>query len=604
MLRRLIHSAIENRARRLNGRGIALWQQGDLARAEQLLRSALRSSPGHAGAASNLGMVLAARGRMGEAVELLRRAVDIDPAHAGARINLAALLHQGGGIPEAVLHLREALAVEPDNHTARANLWKPLMDLCDWPAIAAEVERIKGEAERATSPDTTMETAAGTTTGTAGWAAGIAPFESLLLPFTPQFQLQVARHHAAHYAAMADTASGKPGVDSAPRRGPSPSRGNRRPPERDAAKQYLRIGYLSADFHDHATAHLSAGLYAAHDRARFEVCAYSIGLDMALAHGEGAAYRRRIAAGCDRFVDLSTLSAQGAARRIASDGIDILIDMKGYTGGSRPEILARRPAPMQVSFLGYPGTMGADFIDYLIADRVVIPPGAERWYSEVPVYMPGSYQVNDNTQDIADAPSRHALGLPEHEVVFCCFNQLYKTEPVVFGAWMRILSGVPGSVLWLQSGHAVAEERLRAAARAAGIDPARLIFAGYAPKATHLARLAQADLFLDTHVVNAHTTASDALWAGVLLLTWPGESFASRVAASLLTAIGLPECVANGIADYERLAVELALDPQRRQALRERLRANRSTKPLFDTQGYVRALEEQYLGLWAARGGA
>jgi predicted O-linked N-acetylglucosamine transferase (SPINDLY family) len=589
VLRRLIQSAIEHRTRRLNGRGIALWQQGDLARAERTLLAVLRRDPRHAGAASNLGMVLAAQGRMDESVDMLRLAVDVDPAHAGARVNLAALLHQGGGIPEAVLHLREALAIEPDNTTARANLWKPLMDLCDWQAVAAEVDRLKAEAQDADRAES--------------WADAIAPFESLLLPFSPEFQLRVARHHAARYAAMADTASGRPRIDAAPRRH------GRSAPLRDAAKKPLRIGYLSADFHDHATAHLSAGLYAAHDRTRFEVCAYSIGHHAALTHSDGAAYRRRIEEGCDRFVDLSSLPAQAAAQRIAADGVDILIDMKGYTGGSRPEILARRAAPVQVSFLGYPGTMGADFIDYLVADRVVVPPGAERWYSERLAYMPASYQINDDTQAIggkagelaAETPSRAALGLPEHGVVFCCFNHVYKTEPVIFGAWMRILSAVPGSVLWLQSGHPVAEGRLRAAADAAAVDPARLVFAGYAPKSAHLARLVQADLFLDTHVVNAHTTASDALWAGVPLLTFPGESFASRVAASLLSAIGLPECAAKSISEYERLAIELARDPGRCLALRERLRVNRATMPLFDTQGYVRALEAQYQSMWAAR---
>lgn len=561
MLSRLLHSAYQSSARKLNGRGIALWQRGDLQSAERVLRTALRRDPGHAGAAGNLGMVLAAQGRMDAAVAMLRSAVATDPQHAGACINLAVILHQGGAIPEAVALLRQALDIEPGNRTAHANLIKPLMDLCDWPAVAVEVERVRHE--RAA--------------GVADWADAIAPFESLLLPFTPQIQLEIARHHAAAYAAAADM--------DAPvmQRAVNSADGRRR----------LRIAYLSADFHDHATAHLSVGLYAAHDRSQFDVTGYSIG------HGDGDEYRRRIEAGCDRFVDATGLSAQALARRIAADGIDILVDMKGYTGGSRPDVLARRPAPLQVSFLGYPGSMGADFIDYLVADRVVIPEGAERGYGEKPVFMPDSYQVNDGAQRIAaTTPERAAHGLPARGFVFCCFNQPYKIEPEIFAAWLRILEAVPDSVLWLQAGHFVAERRLRAAAADAGVDPARLVFAPYVPKAEHLARHVHADVFLDTHVVNAHTTASDALWARVPLLTWPGETFASRVAASLLNAIGLPDCVMPSLAAYEERAIELARQPERFAELKARLVANRSTHPLFNTGDYVDALERAYRRMW------
>jgi predicted O-linked N-acetylglucosamine transferase (SPINDLY family) len=568
MLGRLLQSVLGQDASALNARGIAAWQRGDLASAEELFRSALKRDSNHASAASNLGMVLAARGRMDDAVVVLREAVAIDPRHVGARINLAVILHQGGGIPEAVSHLDQALELEPGNRLARANRIKPLMDLCDWAAVAREVETLKAEAQA----------------GATRWADAIPPYVSLLLPFSPAFQLAVARHHAMSCAALLET-------------DPRTSRLTSNAAE---AGRRLRIGYLSADFHDHATAHLSLGLYAAHDRTHFDITAYSIG--QVPTHGDGSEYRRRIEFGCDSFVEASDLSSAQLARRIAADRIDILVDMKGYTGGARPDVMARRPAPLQVSYLGYPGTMGADFIDYLIADRVLVPEGSEQWYAEKIVYMPASYQINDDAQAIADSvPPRATLGLPDGAFVFCCFNQLYKTEPQIFAAWMRILQAVPGSVLWLQCGHPVAEERLRAAAAAAGVDPARLVFAPYERKTDHLARHAYADLFLDAHVVNAHTTASDALWAGVPLLTWPGETFASRVAASLLNAVGMADCVMPDLAAYEARAVQLAFNPDQLMGLQNRLAANRKTTPLFDTGACVAALELAYRRMWVDR---
>ena len=561
MLLKFLHHVGKGRARALNERGIARWARGYLEDAESAFRGALRRDPTHAGAASNLGMVLAGQARMDEAVAALRSAVDIDPRHAGAHINLAAILRQGGAIPEAVAHLREALALEPGNRTARANLIRPLMELCDWDAVASVVATLRGECAA----------------GVEGWADAIAPFESQLLPFTPEFQLRVGMHHSARYALEASKEGRIPPRPAAPA---------------DTGKR-LRIGYLSSDFHEHATAHLSAGLYAAHDRGQFEIVAYSIG------RGEAGEYRQRIVAGCDAFNDVAGLPAGEIAKRIAGDGIDILIDMAGYAGGGRPQIPALRPAPLQVSFLGYPGTMGAAFMDYLIADRVVIPQEQERWYAEKLVFMPDSYQVNDGAQAIAATiPSRESLGLPGGAFVFCCFNQLYKMEPETFAAWMRILKAVPGSVLWLKSGHAAAEQRLRSVAKAAGVATDRLVFAPYARKPDHLARHAHAGLFLDTHAVNAHTTASDALWAGVPLLTWTGDTFSSRVAASLLHAVGLADCVLPDLGAYEARAISLATNAQALAALRARLTANRLTHPLFDTKAYAKSLEAAYRRMW------
>jgi predicted O-linked N-acetylglucosamine transferase (SPINDLY family) len=550
-LSRLISSSIaSSRAGRANERGIALWHGGDSVAAAKAFRAALALRPRYAAAASNLGMVLAEQGHMDEALAAQRQAVTLDPHHVGARVNLAVLLQRGGCAAEAVDHLLEARRLAPEDDSIVANLLKPLMDLCDWPAVAAMADEFRRlEREQAVER----------------WGARLLPFESQLLPFSADLQLRLARLHAGRWPA-------------APRR-----------PARAARDGRLRIGYVSADFHDHATAHLTRSLYGRHDRSRFSVHAYSLGAD------DGSDYRRRIERDCDAFTDAGGESDAALARRIADDGIDILVDMKVHTGGARPGVFALRPAPVQVSYLGYPGTSGAQYLDYLIADSVVVPEGVERFYSEAIVRLPGSYQATDNTQPIATAcPSRAECGLPEQAFVFCCFNQLYKIEPVIFSAWMDILRAVPGSVLWLLAGQEPAMQRLRAAASTAGIAPERLVFAGYAAKPDHLARHHHADLFLDTHDVNAHTTASDALWAGLPVLTWPGETFASRVAASVVSAAGLPELVMPSLAAYKEAAIRYATDAVALAALKDRLARQRLSCTLFDTPAYVWALEQAY----------
>ncbi len=558
MLRWLNSLIASSAAGRRNERGIALWHNGDYRDAEQVFRDILRRTPGYAAAASNLGMVLAAQGRMDEALASLRHAVTLDPRHAGARVNLAALLQQGGCTPEAVEHLREAHRLAPEDDTVTANLLKPLMDLCDWPAVAA----MTGEFRRLDAEQPMQS-----------WGARLLPFESVLLPFPADFQLRLARFHAGRVSA-----GQSPGTRGAPRR-----------LARKAEDGRLRIGYVSSDFRDHAMSHLTLGLYGMHDRSRFSIHAYSLGAD------DGSRYRRRIAADCDRFTDVAAESDAALAQRIAGDGIDILVDMNAHTGGGRPGVFALRAAPVQVNFLGYPGTWGADFIDYIIADRVIVPEGAEHHYSEAVVRMPGSYQCTDNTQPIAaDCPPRSAQGLPEQAFVFCCFNRLFKLEPVMFGVWMDILRAVPGSVLWLSSGEALAEQRLREAAAAAGVSPQRLVFAGYAAKPDHLARHRHADLFIDTLHYNAHTTASDALWTGLPVLTCPGETFASRVGASLVHAVEMPELVMPSLAAYKEAAIRYATDAASLAALKDRLARQRLSCPLFDTQAYVRSLEQAY----------
>jgi predicted O-linked N-acetylglucosamine transferase (SPINDLY family) len=367
----------------------------------------------------------------------------------------------------------------------------------------------------------------------------------------------------------------------------------RRPATRPAARpprDRIRIAYLSADFCTHATTQLAAGLFEKHDRTRFETYAISFGPD------DGSAMRRRIEAAFEHFIDVRSLSDEDIAARVAELGIDIAVDVKGHTLGARPRILAFRPAPVQVSFLAYPGTMGADFIDYIVADEVVIPEADQAHYDESVIYLPASYQVNDAARASGRVPSRVEAGLPEASFVFCCFNSVYKITPMVFDSWMRIMAQVPGSILWLLAGTAVAERNLRSEAERRGIDARRIVFAPRLAPAEHCARIALADLFLDTLPVNSHTTASDALWAGVPLITVAGKTFTSRVATSLLHAVGLPQLSVASLADYERLALRLAREADGLRALRGHIAAAR--RPLFDAALYARRLEAAFEEIW------
>ena len=356
----------------------------------------------------------------------------------------------------------------------------------------------------------------------------------------------------------------------------------------------IHLAYLSADFHDHATAHLMAELFETHDTERFEVTAFSFGPNA------DSPMRRRLTRAFKEFKDVRDRSDAEVAQMLREREIDIAIDLKGLTNGSRPGILALRPAPVQVNYLGYPGTMGADWIDYVVADATVIPPGDDEFYTEKVVRLPDSYQVNDRQRFIApQTPTRAEAGLPETGIVFCCFNNNYKITPNVFDVWMRLLRRVHGSVLWLLTDNATVVSNLRNESSRRGIAPERLVFASRTKLDDHLARHRIADLFLDTLPCNAHTTASDALWAGLPVVTCMGNTFAGRVGASLLRAIGLPELVAGGLTEYELLAVELAQTPAWLSALRTRLARNRATHPLFDVDRYRGHIEQAYTAMWA-----
>jgi protein O-GlcNAc transferase len=357
--------------------------------------------------------------------------------------------------------------------------------------------------------------------------------------------------------------------------------------------QKIRVGYFSADFHNHATGHLMAELFELHDKSQFELLGFSFG------PRKNDEMRQRLEKSFDQFIEVGNMSDIEIAKLSRNFNIDIAVDLKGFTQDARTGIFAYRAAPIQVNYLGYPGTMGADYMDYIIADKTLISPELQSCYSEKVIYLPNSYQTNDRKRLISERQfTRQELRLPEHGFVFCCFNNNYKILPATFERWMRILKAVDGSVLWLFQDNSSAKENLKKEAEKQGIASDRLVFAERLPLPEHLARHRQADLFLDTFPYNAHTTASDALWAGLPVLTLMGRSFASRVAASLLNAIGLPELITSSKKDYESLAIELALNSNKLADIKLRLANNRLNAPLFDTPLFTKNLEAAYTKIY------
>lgn len=565
-----------------NNLGAALEPQGKLDEAIAAYEQALALRPDYASAHYNLGNVLRKRNALAEAVACYERAIALRPDYADAHNNLGLAVQQLGRVEDAIAHYGQALALKPDSAETLYNLGTALTDLRDHAAAIEAFDLVL-----ALRPDH------------AAAARQVAFARMQLCDFSAQRAFPPLRDEGA---GGADAVKVPPfimlGIEDDPQRQFACSRAWARtalrpsvPPHSTARREgRIRLGYFSADFHDHATLCLMAGLFREHDRERFEVIAYSYGPDSA------DAMRADLIGNVDRFVDIRELSDREAVRLVHGHELDIAVDLKGYTKDSRSHLFASRLAPVQMNYLGYPGSIGAEFMDYLIADAVVVPEDCRRFYSEKIVSLPGSYQPNDDRRPIAATGlDRAAAGLPEDGFVFCCFNQAYKIGPAEFAIWMRLLDRVPGSVLWLLRPNPSAEANLRREAEGRGVDPDRLVFADHLPNAEHLARLRLADLFLDTFHYNAHTTASDALWAGLPVVTRAGRQFAARVGASLLHATGLPDLVTTSDADYEALAAELAEHPAKLAAIRARLTENRLTEPLFDTRRYARAIEAAYV---------
>lgn len=597
--------------------GLALHREGRLAAAQRIYREILERQPDHFGATHMLGVAALQEHRSGEGAALIRKAIALDDGVAAAHNNLGkallaqgrpeealdcfdraialaadfieAYIHRGAvlmsqqRVTEALESYQKAVALKPENAELHRNCGHILarlgrhddafaaydnafrldpdmtaiegyrlyarMHLCDWENL---------DSERA-------DLVASVRDG----KPSAQPFIFLAVPSSSADQRRCAHAWARRHFPGA----GRPLWNGEKYR-----------------HDRIRLAYLSADFRQHAAAVLMAGMFECHDKSRFELTAISWGAD------DGSGLRQRIAGAFDRFVDARTSGDDEIAGLLHALEIDIAVDLMGFTTDSRTGILARRPAPVQAHYMGFPGTMAVPYLDYIVADRVVIPKAARAFYSEKVVSLPNSYFVNDDKREIADRIfTRAELGLPATGFVFCCFNSSHKITPEVFEVWMRILKAVEGSVLWLYQEDARAAENLRHEARAWGVDPERLVFAQRVPPAEHLARHRAADLLLDTLPYNAHTTAADALWAGLPVLTCRGETFAGRVAASLLEAIGLPELIARTPGDYERLAVGFARNAARFDAIKAKLAKNRATAPLFDTQLFTHHIEAAYV---------
>jgi predicted O-linked N-acetylglucosamine transferase (SPINDLY family) len=546
-------------------RGTVLEQLGQLGRALDSYERAIALDPLDAFAYYNRASVLKKLTRLAEAVDSYDRAIALKQDYAEAYVNRGHLLHRMGLLEEAAASYGKALELRPV-FIPRSSADQPArldpeqknllglrrhtrMQICDWRDMDADLERLT-EGLRARLPV-------------------CLPFPALALVDSPSL------HRAAAESWIREEAPPDNALGPIAARGRSPK---------------IRIGYFSGDFRVHPVALLTAGLFERHDRYRFEIFAFAFGPK------SNDQLRARLVKAFDRFVDVCDQTETEVATLARDMGIDIAVDLTGITEHGRSKIFALRAAPIQINFLGYPGTMGAGYMDYLVADRTVIPHAQQQHYLEKIIYLPDSFIPFDSTYAVSDKVfTRQELGLPPEGFVFCCFNNTFKITPEVFDVWMRILTRSEKSVLWLAPGNPTASENLRKEASRRGVEPERLIFAGrMASLPEHLARHRAADLFLDTHPYNAHTSALDALWSGLPMLTYEGQSFASRVAASALRTIGLPELIAGSMQQYEDKAVELAANPALISQIRVRLAQNRSTTALFDTERYARNLELAY----------
>jgi predicted O-linked N-acetylglucosamine transferase (SPINDLY family) len=565
--------------------GFVHFQQGRFPEAARLIGEAVKINPHAPDAFYNLGCALQPLNRHGEAVAAFDRAIALKADYAEALINRGVALMALRRQADAVASFDRALALTPRDTEALSNRGTALFELKRYQEAASGFARLLAVApEFPNAPGNLAlaqayacdwrqfgEDQARIRAALDAGRPAVSPHGSTLILDDPAAQLACARRWVS---------------DRCP---PSPT-----PLWRGEIYRHekIRVAYASADFHAHATAFLMAGVFERHDRNRFEISLVSFSPD------DKSDMRVRLASGADRFIDISAKSDVEVADLLRQMEIDIAVDLKGFTDGCRPGIFAQRPAPVQVNYLAHPGTMGAPYMDYILADAIIIPPEHRAFYSEKIVYLPDSYQANDSKRAVPDTiPARAQAGLPEQGLVFACFNNSYKITPLIFDIWMRLLKAVEGSVLWLLEDNQAATANLKREAEARGISAARLVFAPRMRLEDHLARHPLADLFLDTLPCNAHTTASDALWMGLPVLTVPGSTFAGRVAASLLSAAGVSELVAPSLERYETMALELAGNPEKLGALKARLVRDRYIAPLFDTGRFTRNLEAAFTAM-------
>jgi predicted O-linked N-acetylglucosamine transferase (SPINDLY family) len=538
-----------------NNRGDLLQQMGRWSEALESYDRAIALAPDNAETHYNRANALGLLGRLEEAVAGHDAAIRFAPEHAQAFMNRGNALNQLGRLVEAADSFDRAIALDPHIAYLLGTRLHVYMQMCDWREYKERLAVVMA--------------------GVKNDEPASLPFPLLALTSDPDLQQRAAKTwiQAKH---------------------PSPRKVL--PFARRTDKPRLRIGYFSADFHHHPVAQLIAGLFEAHDRTKFEVYAFSSGPDTQ------DAMRLRLEQGFEHFIDVKAESDAQLVARARELALDIAVDLSGLTTGCRPNVFAARVAPVQINYLGYPGTMGASYMDYILADETLITPETESFFTENVIYLPHSYQPNDRKRSVAQHPfTRAELGLPEDAFVFCCFNNNFKITPETFDRWMAILRAVPESVLWLLQASEHTANNLRREAQERGVSPDRLIFAPKVPTDQYLARQRCADLFLDSLPYNAHTTTSDALWVGLPVLTCMGQAFASRVAASLLRAVELPELITEDGDAFEARAIELARDPVQLKALRKRLEENRLHAPLFDIERLARAIEDAYLQVHARR---
>lgn len=536
----------------------AIRQRDGWAAAIANYQLAVAQSPDSPVALYHMGVSLQLSNHLDDALRVFSNLSQRWPNHVDSWIGQASIHFVQGRLPEAIAAYEQALRIDPNRPEALDGLVETRRRACDWRDDIADYEkRLVEYLENAMNAHQIPQ---------------MRIFTALYTLFTPEQQLYIARANAN---------AAKP-VDQHPRWTDQVYQAGR-----------VRVGYLIADVRDHPNAHNTLLLYGLHDREQFEVFTYSWGPD------DSSSYRKKIMAESEHFTEMKGWSDEAMAKRIAEDGIQILVDLMGHTGDNRIGVLARRAAPIQINYLGFPCTSGADYVDYIIGDPWVTPKDHAIDFAEKIIQMPWCYQINSHRElTVGTAPTRSELGLPEQGFVFCCFNNSYKIDSRVFNIWMDILKQVPDSVLWLYRTSDLVDRHLREAATEAGMNPDRLVFAPFLPREKHIQRLQAADLFLDTDRYNAHTTASDALWAGVPILTVPGPTFASRVAASLLRAAHQEEGILSSWEEYLEQAIQLAQPGSALAERRARLRSAPAQLPLFDTPKLVKALEKAYKAIW------
>jgi len=545
-----------------NGMGNTFIRQDRPNEAISCFEKAIKLQPAYAVPYLQMGNFFMRQGHLTKAISCFEKALKLKPDFHEAYNAMGNALELQDRWDEAGAHYQEALKIRPDFTDACSGLVRQLQFTCAWQELDCVAPKLddftkKALVNGAMSPE--------------------SPFLSIMRHADVSHNFSVARSWSREIAERMSALKTQFLFE------------NRR-----SAGERIIVGYLSNSFCDHPLAHLMLGLFGLHNRNEFEIICYSYGRD------DGSYYRKQIQQDCDKFVDLHNLNYVDAANAIYESQPDILVDLNGHTEGNRLEICALRPAPIQVTYLGFAGTTGADFIDYIITDRIVTPTDYAIHFAEHFVYMPHCYMVSNNKQRVSDRTwKKDDFGLPEDGFILSSFNQPYKIDPKTFDVWIKILEEIPGSVLWLKQLNEIGQRNLGLEARKRGVDPNRLIFAKrMASKEEHLARLRLSDVALDTRIYNGHTTTSDALWAGVPVITIEGNHFASRVSSSILTAVGLPELIAHSLEEYEALAVRWARNPAELEATRQKLSKNRLTEPFFDTARFVTNLEKAYKTMW------